>query len=242
MLRQILKFTLTALIVWVPCFDALVAAPQNQDVPVITSIEDVEAAIAPALQIKSDGLGGYLNNRDIQSLIQGGAGDWVLATNLKSSTRMVYLDFSQPVAGSGPGPNGAPIPLPNGAYHLRVITKCHLYGSYLLGLSSGQTVDCPMTIGFEIGSDGYRIQMNPRTGVYVYPKTSVVNMTCTGTAPDTQCNQWKLEPSDTFVAPDGSLSKRNRANLTKIVTSKGKSTEFNQGDFYFSFSIRLAKQ
>ena len=99
-----------------------------------------------------------------------------------------------------------------------------------------------MTIAFEIGSDGYRIQMNPRTGTYVYPDTDFVSATCTGTSAGVQCNQWKPEPHGTFVAPDGSVKNRNRANLTKIVTAKGKTTEFNQGDFYFSFLIRMTKQ
>jgi hypothetical protein len=216
------------------CVSAL--AQSSQDVPVITTIEDFEAAIAPTLQIRSDGFGVYQNSRDVQSVIQSG-GDWVLATNTKFSTRGVKLDFSQPVVGSRLG-GGDPIPLPNGVYKARLISKCHLYGNNLLELVGGQTVPCPLTITFDLGSDGYRIQMNPVTGVYVYPETNVVNVTCTGTSPDTRCNQWKIEPSG--VATDGSL--RNRANLTKIVTSKGKTTEFNQGDFYFSFSIRLAKQ
>jgi hypothetical protein len=51
-----------------------------------------------------------------------------------------------------------------------------------------------------------------------------------------------MEPTGAFTAPDGSLKKRNRANLTKIVTSKGKTIETNQGDFYFSFQIQATKQ
>jgi len=70
------------------------------------------------------------------------------------------------------------------------------------------------------------------------PDTNFMNVTCTSPVTQSSCNQWKFEP--TALAPDGSL--RNRANLTKIVTSKGKTTEVNQGDFYFSFSIRLEKQ
>jgi hypothetical protein len=236
MSKRIRKNTLAALVVLVSGLGGLAAAAQTQDVPVITTIEDFEAAIAPTLQIQRDGFGDYQNSRDVQSVIQSG-GDWVLATNTKFSTRGVKLDFSQPVAGSGPG-GGAPIPLPTGTYKARLISKCHLYGNNLFDLAGGQMVPCPLTITFDLGSDGYRIQMNPVTGVYVYPETNFVNVTCTGTSPDTRCNQWKIEPSG--AAADGSL--RNRANLTKIVTSKGKTTESNQGDFYFSFLIRLAKQ
>ena len=216
----------------------LSAVAQNKDVPVVASVEDVEEAIAPTLQIRSDGAGVYTNSRTLQSVIQAG-GDWVLDTNVKSSIRSLYLDFSQPVAGSGPG-GGAPIPLPNGSYQARLISKCHLYGNDFLELSSGQTVDCPLSTAFDIGNATYRIQMNPRTGVDVHLNTDVVNVTCTGTG--ASCDQWKIEPSGTFVGPDGSLKKRNRAHLTKFVTSKGKTIQTDQGDFYFSFQIQLTKQ
>lgn len=236
MSKRIRRTAQGTLVILLLCLGALAAAAQNQDVPVITTIEDFEAAIAPTLQIQSDGFGVYRNSRDIGSVIQSG-GDWVLDTNTRTSTRVVKLDFSQPVAGSGPN-GGAPTPLPTGIYKARFISKCHVYGNNLLGLIGGQTVPCPLTISFDVGSDSYRIQMNPLTGVYVYPDTNYTNATCTSPVAQSPCDQWKFEP--TAVAPDGSL--RNRANLTKIVTSKGKTTEFNQGDFYFSFSIHLAKQ
>lgn len=236
MSQKMKAITLGALFILVPWLGALRAAPPYPDVPVITTVEDFEAAVAPTLQIQSDGAGVYQNSRDLQSIIQSG-GDWVLATNARFSSRAAKLDFSQPVAGSGPN-GGTPIPLPTGTYKARFISKCHLYGSNLLGLTEGQMTTCPLTIGFEVGNDGYRIQMNPVTGVYVYPDTNFIYATCTGTGTDDQCNRWKLEPSG--VAPDGSL--RNRANLTKITTSKGKTIEVSQGDFYFSFSIHLAKQ
>ena len=234
MSKRIRTSMLAALVMLVPPLGVPAVAAQNTDLPVTTTIEDFEAAIAPTLQIQSDGLGVYRNSRDIGSVIQSG-GDWVLDTNTKSSTRGVYLDFSQPVAGSGPG-GGAPIGLSSGVYKARLITKCHVYGNNLLELAGGQTVPCPLTIGFDLGSDSYRIQMNPVTGTFVYPETNFTNVTCTSAV--TWCNEWKFEP--TAVALDGSL--RNRANLTKIVTNKGKTTEFNQGDFYFSFLLRLSKQ
>jgi len=160
---------------------------------------------------------------------------------VRGSTRRIYLDFSQPVAGSGPG-GGAPIPLPTGNYQARFIAKCHLYGNDLLALAGGQTVDCPLMTAFPLGDATYHIQMNPRTGAAVYPLTDFVSVTCTGTGAATLCNQWKIEPSGTFVAPDGTLKKRNRAHFYKTVTSKGKSIETHLGDFYFSFQIHMTKQ
>jgi len=216
------------------------AAGPNSNVPVAVSIEDTEGDIAPSLQIRSDGAGVYRNSSILESIIQSG-GDWELNTNVRGSTRRINLDFSQPVAGSGPG-GSAPIPLPTGNYQARFISKCHLYGNDLLALASGQTVDCPLMTAFPLDDATYQIQMNPRTGVAVYPLTDFVSITCTGTGADTLCNQWKIEPSSTFIAADGTLKKRNRAHLYKTVTSKGKSIETDLGDFYFSFQIQMTKQ
>src|SRR5262245_41475260 len=112
------------------------AMAQNRDVPVVTSIEDTEVAVAPALQIRSDGAGVYTNSRTLESISQAG-GDWELNTNVRGSTRRITLDFSQPVPGSGPG-GGAPTAPENGIYQGRFIAKCHLYGNDLLALPGGQ--------------------------------------------------------------------------------------------------------
>ena len=216
------------------------AAGPNRNVPVVVSIEDTEGDIAPSLQIRSDGAGVYRNSSVLESIIQSG-GDWELNTNVRGSTRRINLDFSQPVAGSGPG-GSAPIPLPTGNYQARFIAKCHLYGNDLLALAGGQTVDCPLMTSFVLGDATYHIQMNPRTGAAVYPLTDFVSVTCMGTGADTLCNEWKIEPSGTFVAPDGTLKKRNRAHFYKTVTSKGKTIETDLGDFYFSFQMHATKQ
>jgi hypothetical protein len=152
------------LLMWTP-MSAI--AQTNQAVPVLTAIEDTEEAIAPTLQIRSDGGGFYSNSKVLQSIIQAG-GDWELDTNLSGSIRGLTVDFGQPVPGSGPG-GGAPIAPVNGIYHARLISKCHLYGNDLLVLTGGQTVDCPLTTSFAVDGASYRIQMNPRTGAAVYP-------------------------------------------------------------------------
>ena len=65
-------------------------------------------------------------------------------------------------------------------------------------------------------------------------------MTCltpaSGSAP---CTEWRFTPSGTYTAPDGSLEYRNVARLIKYVTTKNTTTNVNQGDFYFSFEIRV---
>ncbi len=86
-------------------------APPTADMAVTTTVRDADANIAPVLQITSDGAL-YSNTRDVQSLIQG-IGDWVMQSDF-SSTRTVFVDFSQPIAGSCPScANGNPVALPH---------------------------------------------------------------------------------------------------------------------------------
>ena len=72
------------------------------------------------------------------------------------------------------------------------------------------------------------------------PETQWATVTCltpaSGSAP---CTEWKLTPSGTHTAPGGSLEYRNVARLIKYVTTRNTTTNANQGDFYFSFAIRL---
>src|SRR5436190_15469179 len=101
--------------------------PANPDMPVTTTISDADPNVAPVFQIRSDGAV-YPNSLNVQSLIQGsGIGDWVMQSDLSSaSTRTVFVDFSQPIAGSCPScPNGNPVPFASRLYQTRFIAKCH---------------------------------------------------------------------------------------------------------------------
>ena len=79
--------------------------------------------------------------------------------------------------------------------------------------------------------------MNPGPGTIVYPETNYVNVSCVGPAPGVPCSEWIIEPTGISGSNKG-----NVARLTKIVTIKGKTTESEQGDFFFSFLIHLARQ
>ncbi len=50
-----------------------------------------------------------------------------------------------------------------------------------------------------------------------------------------------VRPNESGIySPDGVTTvKRNVGKLVKVVTSKGKTTDVDQGDFYFSFSIGM---
>jgi hypothetical protein len=223
---------------------------QTSDLPVTTTVKDYLDVVDSSgssqrllMQIRSDNAGAYQNSKSVQSIIQATAGDWVLDTNYsKVSTRSVFLDFSKPVVGSGPN-GGAPAPPFNAALvKPRIISKCHEYGNRMFTIPYAVTVNCPFAITFSYGSGSYRIQMTPdnRT-VYAYPETDFVNITCAGVNASLQCNSWKIEPNGAkggCVTADCSV-RQNVGKLVKLVTSKGQTTEVNQGDFYIAFSIGL---
>lgn len=214
----------------------------NTDTPVSTYVADSDVGVAPALQIRSDGLGAYRSSNTLSSVIQP-IGAWVLdLQNARNATRTLYLDFSQPIPGSAPGAVDPPA-MPSGQYKVYVILMCNAYGNSLWTLPAGATMACPLHIAFSSGGVSYALQMNPNpTGADPNgaPETQWATVTCltpaSGSAP---CTEWTLTPSGTYTAPDETLEYRNVARLIKYVTTKNTTTNVNQGDFYVSFAIRL---
>jgi hypothetical protein len=218
------------------------AARGTLDAPVRSYILDADTAVAPSFQIRSDGLGVYANSSTLSSIIQGSAGAWVLdSQSARNATRMLFLDFGQPVAGSGPN-GGDPIAVPSGPYLVRVISKCNVYGNSMWTLAPGATMACPVHVAFSYGAFKYAVQMNPNPAgdPEGAPETQWANVTCltpsSGTGP---CTEWLFTPSATSVAPDGRVTYRNVARLIKYVTAKNTTTNVNQGDFYVSFAFRV---
>jgi len=220
----------------------LAQARGNTDTPVSTYVADSDVDVATSLQIRSDGLGVYRNSNTLTSVIQP-IGAWVLdSQNPRNSTRTLFLDFGRPVGGTGPN-GGDPIAVPSGLYKVHAISKCNVYDSSMWLLAPGATMPCPLHIAFTSGGTSYAVQMNPYpTGADPdgAPETHWANVTCltpaSGSAP---CTEWKLTPSAADTAANGSVTQRNVARLIKYVTSRNTTTNVNQGDFYFSFAIRL---
>jgi hypothetical protein len=196
------------------------AAASSGDTPVTSTLADA------GMQIRSDGLGAYRNASTLTSVIQS-IGAWVLDSyNPRKSTRQVYLDFSRPVAGSGPN-GGNPVAIPSGLYKVRIIVNCPLYNnSNMLTLAPGATMLCPFHVGdIYSGGAGYAIEMNPvhtTTGTS-YPETNSANVTCvrpaSGAGP---CTGWTITPSVT----GGNVG---------VILNNGVS----QGDYTFSFSVGI---
>ena len=220
-------------------FSLSVAAGPPKNVAVTSVVLDYAADIAPSLNIRSDGLGSYLPASNLVSQIQA-IGDWELdARNPRDATRKIYMDFSQPIAGSAPG-GGNPTSPPSGTYKFRAMAKCSLYGNSLLGFSAGATKTCPLRIGIDYGGTPWAFVMDPYTALNgPFPTTNYATVTCIyPTSGTSACSQWKFTPSGTYIAADNTVTYRNVAKLLENPTSDN---PIDHGDFYVSFEILIAK-
>jgi len=203
----------------------------------------VTSAIAndATFQINSDGLVAYMNSSTLDSEIQGATGDWVLDSYTpRNGTRTVYLAFSRPIAGSGPG-GGDPVAIPSGYYTFHMISKCHLTNNSFFAIAPGQTVQCPLHLGsIFVNGQEYGVTMNAgfTSDGDTWPETNYANVVCNSAAGS--CASWTITPS--AAAPDGSSA--NVAVLIKYVTTtiKGKTTttRVKQGDFHMAFRIDIS--
>ena len=220
-------------------FSLSVDAGPPKNVAVTSIVLDYAGDIAPRLNIQSDGSGSYLNSRTLTSQIQA-IGDWELdARNPKGATRQIYMDFSQPIAGSAPG-GGDPTSPPSGTYKFRAIAKCSLYGNSLLDFSAGAVKTCPLHVGIDYGGSTWAYVMDPYTAANgPFPETNYATVTCIyPTSGTSACSHWKITPSGTYIETDGTVTYRNVAKLLENPTS---SNPIDHGDFYVSFEILIAK-
>jgi hypothetical protein len=218
---------------------SVAAGPPAKSVSVNSIVLDYAADIAPSLNVQSDGQGTYVPASSLVSQIQA-IGDWELdARNPKNATRKIYVDFSQPIAGSAPG-GGNPTSPPSGTYTFRAIAKCTLYGNSLFGFTVGATKTCPLHVGVDYGGSAWAFVMDPYTAANgPFPETNYATVTCIYPASGTSaCSQWKFTPSGTYIAADGSMKYRNVAKLLENPTSNN---PIDHGDFYVSFEILIAK-
>jgi hypothetical protein len=210
----------------------------SSDATVTSLLADADASIAPTLQIQSDGLGAYRPSSTVTSSIQS-IGAYVLDVTSSRGNRTVKLNFTQPIAGSGPN-GGAPVAIPSGAYKVHMIAKCNLYNLNMLNMAPGTTINCPLHVGsISYGGATYALQMNPLASAadVAYPETNYANVTCTSAA--SPCNAWRITPNGAVTNADGSVTYQNVAKLLKQVTSKGSTTSVNQGDFLVSFAFTV---
>ena len=209
-----------------------------KDVPVTSIVLDYAADVAPRLNVQSDGLGSYVSVKNgLVSQIQA-IGDWELDAFPAKATRKLTIDYLQPIPGSAPGGQD-PIPPPAGTYKFRAMAKCSLYGNSLLNFTAGQTKNCPLRFGADVGAKRYTYVMDPLKAVNgPFPQTNWATVKCI--FPSTgfnACSQWLITPSGTYTAADGTTKYRNVAKLLEEPTG----VAIDHGDYYVSFSILIAK-
>ncbi len=187
--------------------------------PVTSYVANTAADGQTLLLLRSDGDTTYTNSSTLTSEIQS-IGDWVL----DASTRQVYLDFSQPVSGTGAGNDGL-IP-PSGLYSFRAISRCSLDGYSFLTLAQGATVACPLHVAFTYNGDSYAVEMNPNNA----SETDNATVSCTAAASGA-CTAWTITPSG--------ASGTNEAQLIHYVTVRGKTQNVDEGDYDFTFRITV---
>jgi hypothetical protein len=226
-------------------------AQKTKDVPVTVTINEYVDVPDPAggsqripMQVQSDGAGSYKNSKSVISVIQS-LGDWEFDTGvtIRTPTRKVFIDFSQPIAGSAPGGGNPTAPFVTALVSPRFRAKLSQYGLNMLTIPYGETVLAPMTIGFYYpagSSDQYRIHNTPgEQSIFPYTETDFVDMTCTGVDANSTCNHWQIMPDGAkggCVTADCSV-KRNVVKLVKVITRGASVTEIDLGDFYMSFAI-----
>ena len=208
-------------------------AGKVSDLPVTSTIQGLGIDTAPTYRIQSDLAGSYRNIPGGQSIIQG-IGDWELdLVNFNSSPqRTILVDLRDPVPGTNT--NNLPPPFQYAYVRARFISKCSQYGLNLRSMTYvGQQYWCELSIGaISYGGQTYALRMNPSTY-----GTDDVTWTCRNVA-NGKCNQWRMEPSAYYTNPaTGAAELKNRAQLVRVVTAKGRTTYEDRGQYYISFSV-----
>ncbi len=224
-----------------------VFAGSNSTTPVTSTLQDIRADNTPYRLHSDSPLSGknYYKN-GVESMISQlqSSQEWELSA-LSSTTRKMFVDFNDPVAGSAT----SNAPIASGYVTGRFVTKCYLlYNTTgkgypavgnMIGLNS--TRPCPMVFRFDLNGTTYHVMMNS----VQYGGTDDALATCTNvvdpTHPSTsQCNAWSITPTATNGGTDSTGQPRNLTRLTKTVQlSKGQTTEQTLGDYYMTFNIGI---
>jgi hypothetical protein len=207
--------------------------------PVLSLISDFDSGVAPALQIQSDQLGTYVASSTLTSELQNTGGAWALDSfYVRGATRRVVLNFTRPIAGSGPG-GSDPVAPPSGPYLVRMGSDCYRDNLNYLTLVAGQSITCRMNIHFQHDGRTYDLHMAPTNPNF--PETDAAKVTCLFSGDTGACSQWRLSPSGVYSETDGTTVQANVANLSEVTWAKGKSSWVKQGNYLVSFSVIVAK-
>ena len=225
------------------------AARPVADLPVTSTLADFDASNV-AYFVQSDGLGPYKNGVDgVKSVLQGGSlnglsGDWDLDTynaNLKgpdNSLRHAYITFSSAnaVQPADPGYTSPANPPFWGTQRLsmRFLAQCSAAPYYISvkAIKPGFPAYCPLLMRFKVSND-YRLVMGHSTPNLA--ETQDVQISCNAVDASGNCNDWSVDSTPPVSQGGGPGVNQVRARLTLL----GKTTNTQEGDFYFTFHIRI---
>lgn len=191
----------------------IVSAQKTKDTPVISTINDSYSPTS-LFDIRSDGLGAYLNGTDsVVSRIQP-IGDWELST-LNSPTRKAFINFASTA------------PVQSGKYPVRFLAQCSYADLRNLGINQMQ--NCKLVVAVNVGADRYSIRFGYVDG------TNLPFWTCNAVT-NSKCSSWRM------VSDLNNLGGKMTAQLLKITTANGKQTTTPIGLYSFSFDVNVTNQ
>jgi hypothetical protein len=209
----------------------LTGAGVARDTVVTTTLSD--AFDGSEFRVHSDFRGPYVNTKQIQSVIQGQTGDWILTTysgvNYTPSNRTVFFDLSEPVDPT------TTAPFTVGFLQSHLIAKCHMVNQDLFKLAKGVSVQCPGSFRFQV-QDGrwFRLSFQPAN----FPEVNYLKVTCNA-VDAAGCKLWNISPSGTVLTG----TDPNPKNVNRLVQIDPRSEAIigEVGDFYVSFAITVAR-
>lgn len=242
---------------------AVKAAKPKGDVSVTTSLADDNAAAQP-YSLQSDGGGPYQNGvAGVVSVLLANAynnqtwGDWRLDLTAQATSRNIGISFCDPAHGTTcplnavqPGDPGytAPANPPWWGTQwqpLHVQAGCTAWNRNMLTMRAGDAFPCSAVIIFPvINNVSYVLHIGTVPNPLVpKPETQQLQVTCTSSSTDGNCNGWFLDPIPVVNADGSTSAGQTRSRLERTVTNNGGKilSETNEGDFYLTFHIPITR-
>jgi hypothetical protein len=238
------------------------AAKRPGDLPVTTSLTDYDA-VNQAYTIQSDAGGAYQNGvGGVVSILMGNGfnnitwGDWRLNLLANPTLRTVGISFCDPAHGTAcsinavqPGDPGytAPANPPWWGTQwqpVRAQATCSALNRNMYTMKAGDRFPCVGIVELpKVNNVSYELHMGYVNVLDPKPETQELQVTCSSSGTDGNCNNWFLDPIPVVNADGTTSAGQTRARLTKRVTAQGKGKDVvtNEGDFYLTFHINITR-
>jgi hypothetical protein len=179
------------------------APPAN--VAVTSQVQDGNEVIS--FELRSDGLGPYVNANGVISQIYGSSGDWELDLS-SQSVRGIDLTLTTV--------DGSPSGVLSGRYNARLVSRCFAADGGITGYlqvpEGSSNSRCAMRVNFTAGGTDYFLVMSP-----LYAGTTWVTVSCPADADaNTTCETWSVAPDASAVTPVAALYRVSRSKETLV--------------------------